>query len=58
MKTDNELVEMLKKHFDNVKEKVGANEMEISDQDPSEKLEHNSVEKVRDKQFELFLGKV
>ena len=54
IKTDDELKEMLTKFEKNIKEKVGANILKISELDPSKKHEFTSKEKVKGKEFELF----
>ena len=58
IKAEDELVEMLKKHEDSIKDKVGASKMKISDIDPAKKHEFNAKEKVKGKTFSLWLDKV
>ncbi len=58
IKTDEELVEMLQKFEEQIKEKVGADKLKISQVDPSKKHKFKSKEKVKEKSFELFFDKV
>lgn len=58
VKTDADLSQVLKVFHESIKEKVGAEHMTISELDPGKKHLFNSREKVRDKEFELFLEKV
>ena len=58
IKTDEELKDMLNNFYSTIKGKVGAQTLKISDLKPSKKHKHESKEKVRDKDFELFLDKV
>ena len=58
VKTGIELVNMLKVHDNAIREKVGAEHMAISELGPNKKHEHSSKEKVKDKEFELFLEKI
>jgi len=58
VKTDEELKNTLNIFLGTIKEKVGAEQMLISEKSPSKKHEFSSKEKVRDKKFELFLEKV
>jgi isoleucyl-tRNA synthetase len=58
IKTDEELKEMLTKFEKNIKEKVGADILKISELDPSKKHEFTSKEKVKGKEFELFFDKL
>ena len=58
VKTDEELKNTLNTVIGTIKEKVGAEQMLISDQNPSKKHEFSSKEKVRENKFELFLEKV
>ena len=56
IKSDEELVAMLNNFEDLIKEKVGAKILKISELNPSKKHKHTSKEKVKQKEFELFLG--
>jgi isoleucyl-tRNA synthetase len=58
VKTDLELVEMLKVFYGDIKEKVGAERMTISELNPNKKHKFFSKEQVRDKQFQLSLEKI
>ncbi len=58
IKTDDELKEMLGEWLLAIKEKVGASQLRISEMEPSKKHEFVSKEKVRGKEFEIFLEKV
>lgn len=58
VRTDSELKEMLDKFEKLIKAKVNASTLKISELKPVKKLNNHSKEKVRDKKFELFLGKV
>jgi len=58
IKVDEDLEEMLKDWTDAIKEKCGADKIKISSQNPAKKHEHESQEKVKGKEFEIFLDKV
>ncbi len=58
IKTDEELVEMLNKFSEQIKEKVGASKLKISQIDPSKRHEFKSKELVKEKSFELWFDKV
>tara|TARA_Y100000310_G_scaffold281722_1_gene302377 strand:- start:14857 stop:18000 length:3144 start_codon:yes stop_codon:yes gene_type:complete len=58
VKTDEELKDTLNIFLPQIKEIVGAKQMNISDKNPSKKHKFTSKEKVRDKKFELFLERV
>ena len=58
IKTDEELREMLKDWNLVIKEKVGASQFRISELEPSKKHAFVSKEKVKGKEFEIFLEKV
>ena len=58
VKTDDELREMLKDWNLIIKEKVGASQFRISELEPSKKHAFVSKEKVKGKEFEIFLEKV
>jgi len=58
IKTDEELKDIFNNFYSAIKEKVGASTLKISELNPSKKHELTSKEKVRDKEFELFLDKV
>ena len=58
IKADEELIEMLKKWENQIKEKVGASKIKISELNPSKKHKFSSKEKVKGKGFELFFDKV
>jgi len=58
IKAGNDLKEMLQKWEGMIKEKVNASSLEISSSKPEKKLKNYSKEKVREKEFELFLEKV
>jgi len=55
---DEELSEMLKKWEKQIKEKVGASKLKISELGPNKKHKFSSKEKVKGKKFELFFDKV
>ncbi|MBI2651513.1 hypothetical protein HYX01_03515, partial [Candidatus Woesearchaeota archaeon] len=57
IKIDEELKGMLNKFHDAIKEKVGASILKISELSPSKKHSFEKKEKVRDKEFELFMDK-
>ena len=58
IKTDEELKEMLKEWNLVIKEKVGASQFRISELEPSKKHAFVSNEKVKGKEFEIYLEKV
>ena len=58
LKTDVELHKMLSKFEKQIKEKVGADKIKISELSPGKKNKFNSKEKVRDKKFEIGFDKV
>jgi len=58
VKVDEELKEMLKEWETQIKEKVGASAIKVSELNPSKKHKFSSKEKVRGKRFELFFNKV
>jgi len=58
IKTDDELKEMLTEWSLTIKEKVGASQFRISELEPSKKHAFASKEKVKGKEFEIFLEKV
>jgi len=58
IKTDEELKEILTKFESQIKEKVGAEILKISELDPGRKHKFSSKEKVKDKVFEVFFDKV
>ena len=58
IKTDEDLRDMLNNFYSAIKGKVGASALKISYLKPSKKHKFTSREKVRDRVFELFLGKV
>ena len=58
IKTDEELKDIFNNFYSAIKEKVGASTLKISELNPSKKHALTSKEKVRDKEFELFLDKV
>jgi isoleucyl-tRNA synthetase len=55
VKTDEELKDILNNFYSTIKGKVGASVLKISDLKPSKKHKYTTKEKVRDKEFELFL---
>lgn len=58
IKTDEELLEMLKPWNLVIKDKVGASQFKISELEPSKKHAFVSREKVKGKEFEIFFDKV
>ncbi len=58
IKTDNELKEMLKEWNLVIKEKVGASQFRVSELEPSKKHSFVSREKVKAREFEIFLDKL
>jgi len=58
VKADLELVETLKKWESQIQEKVGAKVLRLSGTDPSKKHKFSTKEKVKGKEFEIFLEKV
>ena len=58
LKVDDELNEMLKDWKIVIKDKVGASAMKISSLEPSREHKWKSKEKVKDKEFEIFLEAV
>ena len=58
IKTDDESKEMLKEWNLLIKEKVGASQFRISELEPSKKHAFVSKEKVKTKEFEIYLEKV
>ena len=57
IKADEELKDILEKYEKQIKEKVGAETIKISDLDPSKKHKFSSKEKVKDYKFEIFFSK-
>jgi len=58
VKANEDLVKMLNKWEDQIKEKVGAEHIKISELNPGRKHKHHSKEKVKGEDFELFLDKI
>ena len=58
IKADKELKDKLHKFEDQIIEKVGAKTLVISEAEPKENFEKSSKEKVKGREFELFLNKV
>ena len=58
IKTDEEMKNTLNNFYSAIKNKVGAEILKISELKPSKKHPFSSREKVKDKEFELFLEKV
>src|SRR3989338_6741302 len=58
IKTDEEMKNTLNNFYSAIKDKVGAEILKISELKPSKKHDFTSKEKVKDKEFELFLEKV
>jgi len=58
VKTDEELMNMFKKFEEQIKEKVGAEILKISNLDPGRKHKFSSKEKVKGKSFEIFFDRV
>ncbi len=56
LKTDSSLKKMLTKWAENIKEKVGANVLDVSCEDTSEKYEHSSEEKIKEKEIKIFFN--
>ncbi len=52
-----DIVEGLKKWEDQLQQKVGAETIAISNQEPTDKYEHHSKEKIRDKEFFVYFVK-
>jgi len=57
IQAEEDLVKMLSKHEDIIKEKVGAKKLKISEEPPAKKHKFTSKEKVKDYKFELFFDK-
>lgn len=57
IKVDDELKEMLTQFESQIKEKVGASALKISQLDPSKKHNFTSKERVKEKEFSLFFDK-
>ena len=58
VKGGEDLVKMLCKHEGAIKERVGAQNIKISEMNPSRKHKFASKEKVKGEQFELFFDKI
>ena len=58
IKTDEDMKNTLNNFYSAIKEKVGAEILKISELKPSKKHPFSSKEKVKDKEFEMFLEKV
>jgi isoleucyl-tRNA synthetase len=58
IKADEDLIEMLKKHQDSIKDKVGASKIKIAELNPAKKMQSSSKEKVKGKAFEIHFDKV
>ena len=58
IKVDEDLMAMLNNFYSAIKERVGASTLKISELNPSKKHAFESKEKVRDREFHLFLDKV
>ena len=58
VKTDTEMQKSLQKFNDQIQEKVGAKHITISEKDPANQHSHTSIEKVKDREFSLYLDKV
>jgi len=58
VKANEDLVEYFNKWEGLIKEKCGAEKLKISTDNPARKLEHSSAEKVKGKEFEIFLEKI
>ncbi|MFH1317067.1 MAG: isoleucine--tRNA ligase [Candidatus Woesearchaeota archaeon] len=58
LKCDKDLSQMLAPFEKSIKDKVGASHLTISQGEPGVKFTHNSKEKVKAKEFEIFLSKI
>ena len=58
VKVDEELKDMLSKFEEQIREKVGAEKIKISELEPSKMHKISSKEKVKDKQFEIWFDKI
>ena len=58
IKTDEKLKDILNVFHETMKEKIGASTIKISNLNPSKKHKFEIKEKIRDKEFELFMDKV
>ena len=58
IKTDEDMKNTLNNFYSAIKEKVGAKTLKISELKPSRKHSFSSKEKVKDREFELFMEKV
>ncbi len=58
IKTDEEIKGMINNFYGAIKEKVGAEALKISDLNPGRKHLFEGKEKIKDREFELFLDKV
>jgi isoleucyl-tRNA synthetase len=58
IKAGEDFVNMLLKHEDAIKEKVGAGKLKISTENPAKKHAFSGKEKVKGKEFEIFFSKV
>jgi len=58
VKADEDLVEMFNKWEKQIKEKCGAVKMKISEDNPARKIEFGSKEKVKGKEFEIWVEKI
>ncbi len=57
VKTEDYLVELLKKHEDYIKKKCGAKSLKISEEGPVRKLEFNEKDKIKNFDVEIWVGK-
>lgn len=58
VKADEELVGMFSRWQEHIKEKCGASKIKISTENPAKKMEFYSKEKVKGKEFEIWLEKI
>jgi len=58
VKANEELVSMIKKHENSIKEKVGAEKIDIDYEGPAKKHAHNTEEKIKNYTIEIFFDKV
>ena len=58
IKAEEDLINMINKWEDSIKEKVGARNIKISSLNPGKKHKHHSKEKVKGEYFELFFDKI
>jgi bifunctional DNA-binding transcriptional regulator/antitoxin component of YhaV-PrlF toxin-antitoxin module len=58
IKGEKSMIEMLKKFEESIKEKVGAEELMLSEKVPEKEYSHFAKEKIKGKEIEIFIKKI